>query len=808
MGRNRKGNRGIMELKDLGLTDAQVKALEKKKVVSVEALLRRSPLHYYDFSKTYALSLDDKDTAMMLEKGRPFAIKGKCTSYSMGFSDHTKMVKLRIEEEKTGNTLFVNIMGYDMFRQAFLEDRPESPHKMSIVIPHNIPIYAKGEKGDVSPSCLKQIAFLNALDERSPRDFINLKTGGQDGWSKIKFLNIADTDTRKFVLGVLKKEGDAVNALRWYARGLRLDLAIKKVMFDDDSLIRGILYDKDVTIGGFIKYDEEYRTFSVLNPPLVTTGHMTSSFYIQYGQVKGIAPERYRDFVKKGTEKISSFDFIPYEVCRKLNLPSFKESARMMHFPKTYRDVITANERALTEDLLYLALKMTEKSKREGTVPGIKMEGFGKMREYTGSLPFELTRDQKDAVNAVYLHMLHGERTNALIQGDVGTGKTAVAICLMLIAAGCGYQAALAAPYTALASQHYKDISAVADSLGIKTAFLSSDVKASQKKKTLEIIRSGEAKIIIGTHSIFSKDVAYCNLALIIEDEEHKFGVVHKDNLAEKALPGAHHVTMSATPIPKSVAATIYDENTEIITIKEKPAERIPVQTAVCKQDKTAMEFMYKEIKKGHQCYVVCPSIESSENSENPTVSIEEKEKIYSEYFNPLGVSIGIVTGKTKAADREKIMASFSSGETDILMATTVIEVGINVPNATVMVITGADKFGFSTLHQLRGRVGRGKYKSYCILQTEGDNEKLEFLCGTTDGFKIAEKDLELRGPGSLFGERQSGDNYYISLMLESEKTQELYKKLKPIANELWKDQTGKDVIRRYEEIFRSEEER
>lgn len=794
-----------MKLEDLGLSDVQIRALEKKKVVSVEALVRRPPLHYYDFSTLYALSPYDEDTSKMLERRRPFAVRGKCSSYDLGFSEKTKVVKIRLVDDKSGNTLFVNIMGYDLFRQSFLNNMPESPHRMNISVPLEIPLLCKGDRGDISSSCLKQIDFMNSLDERSPRDFIGLKTGGTDCWSKIKYNEIADEQTREYVRTILPREGDAVNALRWYARGLRIDLAIKKVLLDSDSMLRDMIYDKTITVGGFITYSEDYGTFSVINPALFVVGNNTSPFYLQYGQIKGITPDRYREIVKRGIDEMSSFDFIPHEVCSRLGIPSFKESARLMHFPSSYRDVKAADGRAVTEDLLYLALKMTEKSRKEEDVPGIIMEKYGIMKDYAASLPFDLTRDQKDAVNAICKKIKHGERANTLVQGDVGTGKTAVAVCLMLIAADSGYQAALAAPYTALASQHYRDISEAAEKLGVKAAFLTSDVTGKKRKEALEAIRSGDAKLIIGTHSIFAKDVEYFNLALIIEDEEHKFGVIHRENLSEKALPGAHHITMSATPIPKTVAATIYDETTEIITIKEKPAGRIPIQTAVCRQDKTAMDFMAKEIRNGHQCYVVCPSIESGSKNGDKVFSIEEKAKVYHEYFDSLGMSMAVVTGKVKAAEREEIMGNFSAGNIDILMATTVIEVGINVPNATVMVITGADRFGFSTLHQLRGRVGRGKNKSFCILQTDGTNEKLEFMCETTDGFKIAEKDLELRGPGSLFGERQSGDNYYISLMLANP---DLYKKLKPIAKGLWRDRTGWDIIRRYEEIFRSEEER
>lgn len=801
-----------MELQELGLSDIQIKALEKKKVTSVEALLRRPPLHYYDFSKTYPLDLSNEGTKEMIEKNRPFAVYGKCVSYNVSMSNHAKMIKLRIEDEATknhfgeaGRLLFVNIMGYDQFRQAFLSEQKDSPHRLKIEIPPDIDEYYSGEEKSVNPSCKKQIDFINHLDETSVRDFIAIKTGGTDGWSKASVSELETERMTSFLSNYLTSKLGITNALKWYARGLRLDLAIKKVLLDDEGLLRRLLYDKMLIVGGFITYDKNFDSFSVLNPVAVSTNvERFETYDVQYGQVKGITPERYKDIVERGISQISSLDFIPGEVCSRLNIPSFKDSAMMMHFPTSYFQIKKARERADVEDLLYFALKLELSNKQNSSANGVMMKNFSLMKKYKESLPYDLTGDQKACVNEICRQILSGKKVNSLVQGDVGTGKTAVAFCLLLLACSNGYQAALAAPYTTLAAQHYRDMKEVADQFGIEVIFLTSDVKGKEKKNALEKIKSGEAQIIIGTHSVFSKDVEYKNLAFIILDEEHKFGVVHREDFKEKAIEGFHQVTMSATPIPKTIASILYDDSVGVISIVEKPANRIPVQTAVCRKDETALKFMASQIKEGHQCYVICPSINKNEKNEK-IPSIEEKEKIYRNYFEPLGMSLAVVTGKLKAAEKKQIMQDFSDGKIDVLMATTVIEVGINVPNATVITITGSDRFGFSTLHQLRGRVGRGKFKSYCILQTDEGNEKLDFMCTTNDGFEIAEKDLELRGPGSLFGEKQSGDNYYVSLMLAN---QELFKKLKPIAKSLCQNNTGKDIVRRYEEIFRSEEER
>ena len=802
-----------MQLEELGLTSAQIKALEKKKVVSVEALLRRPPLRYFNFSKTYPLDRDHAEVSQLMQAHRPFAIIGECISYTLDAKDHMKMIKLRIRDEagkkitgETGNTLYCNIMGLDQFRQNFLNGHPESPLAMDISIPDEY-WYQNEIKKKTNASCEKQIAFLNNLDEYAPRDFIALKSGGMDGWSSARVSDF-DDDVVKVIRQYIHDNSGVVNALRWWGRGLRVDLAIKKVLLDDENLLRRLLMNKRLLVGGFIEYNEEFGIYSVLNPQVVSDHPEDFDGYVlQYGQVKGITPDRYKEIIKRSYEGISSLDFLPPSVCHQFDIPDFKNSAYMMHFPRQYWQIKKANLRATVEDLLYLAIKMQLQTSSAEQVDGIPMSDFTLMKSYTESLPYELTGDQKKCVNLIFQQMKTKTRVNALIQGDVGTGKTAIAFCLMLIAASNGYQSALAAPYTTLASQHFRDMSEIAGELGVPVAFLTSDVKGKQKTKELERIRSGEAKIIIGTHSIFSKDVEYKNLALIIQDEEHKFGVVHKESFQEKALPGFHQITMSATPIPKSIAATIYGDEVTVISIFDKPANRIPVQTAVCRKDLTALQFMEKQISAGRQCYVVCPSIEKNEKSEKNVkiASIEEKEKIYRAYLEEKGFSMAVVTGKLKASEKQQIMEDYTAGKIDVLMATTVIEVGINVPNATVIVITGADRFGFSTLHQLRGRVGRGSFKSYCILQTDEPNEKLEFLCETTDGFEIARKDLELRGPGSLFGERQSGDNYYISLMLANE---DLYKKIKPVAKTLCMSNTGKDIVRRYEEIFRSEEER
>ena len=311
--------------------------------------------------------------------------------------------------------------------------------------------------------------------------------------------------------------------------------------------------------------------------------------------------------------------------------------------------------------------------------------------------------------------------------------------------------------------------------------------------------------MIVGTHSCFSKDVTYNNLGLVITDEEHKFGVIQRESISSKTEKGIHLITMSATPIPRTLACSIYGDNIEVITIKQMPNGRKPVKTAICSSDKPVFDFIKKELENGHQAYVVCPLIDEAEEDSTMAgiASIEEVAEKYDKYFSHLGYKTGIITGKTSSEDQKEIKKMFTENRIQILIATTVIEVGINVPNASTIVITSAERFGLATLHQLRGRVGRGDIQSYCILQktnndTESDN--LEILTKETDGFEIAKADLKKRGSGNILGTEQSGNNSFIDLIIEYPN---LYERVKGIAVALNKD-IRTQFIERYEDMFPS----
>lgn len=801
-----------MQLDSLHLTDTQEHTLIKKGILSVEAFLRKSPLHYYDFKETLPLSLTDAKTSQKLASNIPFAITGACTVLNIEQKDHMQMAKLRVKDDLSDETLFINVMSADMLKISLIEQNEAHPVNNETPLPKDMQKALPYEAGFTNTACLRQIVSLNEAKKVTAISFSKLKTGGLDKVSKMGLCGLKERVPEHIFTYVTEKfpQERAVSCLRWIVRGLKPDLAIRKTLCDITTL-RELLFNKRLIVGGFIRYNENYKAWSVLNPPIISTDIVKfKAMNVQYSQMKGFTPAEYASKVDEAITGISDFEIVPEAMIRNLHLPTLRQSANLLHHPSSRKDVQLAKKRGVFDDLLYLAIKLKLNMPDKANAKSPVMPERSVMDNYIASLPYSLTNGQRDAINQVSAKMAEGTQVSVLIQGDVGTGKTCVAFSLMLQAVENGFQAALAVPYTTLAAQHYRDILKVLEGTGYKAAFLTSETSVPEKNKLKKQIANGDVNIVVGTHSIFSDSVIYNNLGLIIEDEEHKFGVVHRESFIDKGIGGCHKITMSATPIPKSLANTIYGENSEIITITDKPANRLPVKTAITSSDVAAAKEILKQVKLGHQAYIVCPAIEKNDKS-NINASIEVKEQLYRNLFsgveakkpNGNNPTMVVLTGKMRGSDKNKIMESFSKGEIDVLMSTTVIEVGMNVPNATMMVITGADRFGFSTLHQLRGRVGRGDAQSYCVLQTEQPNEKLMFMQQCSDGFEIAEKDLELRGPGSLFGEKQTGDNYFIGLMLTYPN---MYQAIKKIADEACKNETGKEIVRRYEEIYLAEE--
>ena len=523
----------------------------------------------------------------------------------------------------------------------------------------------------------------------------------------------------------------------------------------------------EVVICGKLSYDPQYG-FSMSSPDIVElASRFRPRMYTIYPNWKGISDSSLRDSIRTVLKTCKDPLAKPVrEMADKNGVMDYRRAMESLHYPSDPESVMLAQESLTFHDLLYFADRFRETSDIRHT--SFAFPEGNLVQRFISGLPYALTKDQQMVIGKLMETARDGGRINALIQGDVGSGKTVVATALMINAVENGFQAVLTAPREVLALQHYKEISRVADGLGISTVFLHSGMKASERKKAYADIESGKVSLIIGTHSCMSEAVAYHALALVITDEEHLFGVAQKEALSKKAAGGVHVISMSATPIPRTLAGVLYGESKEILSIKTMPAGRIPIQTATQLGHRNAFPFLLDQIRAGHQGYVVCPAIDSADEEKTGHImSLEEAEVLYRRYFEPYGVRIAVLNGRMKPAEVEEVTAAFTAGKNDIILSTTVIEVGVNNPNATVIIIEQAERFGLASLHQLRGRVGRGQYPSYCILiSPEPDNARLSIMKQTTDGFKIAEEDLQLRGAGNLIGEEQTGFDRFVDEML------------------------------------------
>ena len=450
---------------------------------------------------------------------------------------------------------------------------------------------------------------------------------------------------------------------------------------------------------------------------------------------------------------IDVLDYVPEYINDKYKLLSKKEAIKEIHFPTTINKLKQARTKLKYEELFLFMLKINylkNKNHKEGLK---KIIDYNKVQELINNLPFELTKDQLKSVEDIYNDMVDVKQMNRLLQGDVGSGKTIVSFISLYMNYLAGYQGSLMAPTEILAIQHYNNIKKILPDLNIE--LLTGKTKTKEKNEILKKLKNNEIDILIGTHSLISENVIYNNLGLVITDEQHRFGVNQRANLKNKGT-NPDILYMSATPIPRTYALTIYGDM-EVSNIKTMPSGRIEVKTLLKKDSeiKSVLELMYKELKNNHQVYVIAPLIESNEESEMENVyELEEKmNKAFGKLYK-----VGILHGKMSNKEKDEVMNDFKDNKIQILVSTTVIEVGIDVKNATVITIFDSYRFGLSALHQLRGRVGRSSLESYCILISSKETERLNVLTKTTDGFKISEEDFKLRGSGDLFGIRQSGD--------------------------------------------------
>ncbi len=449
-------------------------------------------------------------------------------------------------------------------------------------------------------------------------------------------------------------------------------------------------------------------------------------------------------------------DYLPNEIISQYHFLSKMDAIKIIHHPNEIESLKKARTRLKYEELFLFMLKMNYLIANKSITLGLKRKiDEKKVKLFIDSLPFSLTHDQQKAIDDIYLDLISPKRMNRLIQGDVGSGKTVVSIVAIYINYLSGYQSALMAPTEILAKQHYETLNKFYEKFGIKSALLTGKMKVKERKELLSRLKNGEIDVIVGTHALFTDDVIYQNLGLVITDEQHRFGVNQRSNLKNKGYT-PDVLYMSATPIPRTYALTLYGDM-DISNIKTMPNGRKEIITSIKgeKDIKDVLQAMYEQLQLHHQIYVVAPLIEESENSDFENVHhLEEKMNLA---FGKL-YHIGVLHGKMKDTEKENIMNQFQENEIQILISTTVIEVGIDVKNATMMVIFDSYRFGLSALHQLRGRVGRSEFQSYCILISNRDTKRLEILSKTNDGFKISEEDFKLRGSGDLFGVRQSGD--------------------------------------------------
>lgn len=527
---------------------------------------------------------------------------------------------------------------------------------------------------------------------------------------------------------------------------------VKVVIFNRAFLKPNIYPGREITVIG--KYDPKKELIAASN---VKIGALKDGFEIEpvYHLCKGITSKQMNSFINVALGVVKENNNIPKELISKYNLMSEDEAVRIIHNPKEENSLKTALKTLKYEEIFtYMKNIKLLKIKNEIHKDVYKKEvSLNMVNDFINSLPFKLTSDQEKIVFKMLDEICGDTLMNRLLQGDVGSGKTIVAFIISYALYTGGYQTSFMAPTEVLARQHYKNACDLFKDTNFKVGLLTGKMTLKEKRKVYEKIEKNEIDMLIGTHALISDKVVWNNLGLVITDEQHRFGVNQRQTLKSKGL-NVEVLMMSATPIPRTYALTIYGD-TDTSSIKTKPSGRIPVITKVKKEDeiKDVLEGIYKALKNQNQVYVIAPMIEENDDSNYANVyDLKHKFNLAFKNYN-----VEVLHGKMTNEEKEKVMDEYAKGNIDILISTTVIEVGVDVKNATVMVIFDADRFGLSTLHQLRGRVGRNSLQSYCYLISDKDTKRLKIMEEENDGYKISEADFKLRGQGDLFGSRQSG---------------------------------------------------
>lgn len=614
----------------------------------------------------------------------------------------------------------------------------------------------------------KTAQALAAAGLTTVSDALNFLPRAYDDYSTA--VNVADLQSGKVTV---KARCESVST-RIVRRGLRITTAVladksgkvKAVWFNQPYRETQLKSDAEFIFSG--QFGMQYNRYQINNPSVElakeiakTAAENNSGIQPVYKSIKNLRPKTVQDLMKN-IRPIMDFlpETLPENIIRRQKLVSRSEAVKFLHAPKTHEEISRGRERLAFEELFEMILAAQFNKQEQTRLTGWKIP-FNKsvVKNFVDQLPFPLTNAQRRAAWQILQDLESDHPMNRLLQGDVGSGKTVVAGLVAAEVAKAGFQTAIMAPTEILAQQHAKTLDELLSPFGVSVALLTGHVKGAARNQLLDNLASGNIDVVVGTHALIQEKVAYHKLGFAVIDEQHRFGVKQRQALLEKSDFMPHLLSMTATPIPRSLALTLYGE-LDISILDELPSGRQPIQTKIWSPASAPKlyESIENELAKGRQAYVICPLIDDNPDNDKKSVEAEYNKSSKTVFSHR---RVGLLHGKLPAEEKAEVMQKFADGELDMLVSTTVVEVGVNVPNATVMLIENADNFGLSQLHQLRGRVGRGKYQSFCHLMMSGHDkpsQRLREIEKSQDGFYLAEVDLKLRGPGEIYGKMQHGD--------------------------------------------------